>query len=142
MNAVRLVPEVADEVGLSERHQTVLSGLVAGDTDAVIARRVGLAEDAVRRAVVSMLRLLEARDRAHLVAAAFVRGVLTTAPEVSAEGAGRIPRWLTEPYLMACACGRGLAPNGMRRLVPPRPTALAALTVQPIVCPTCAREAS
>jgi DNA-binding CsgD family transcriptional regulator len=132
---VRIDLDVAEEAGLSVRDRDVLVGVAAGSTTAEIARRLRLTEDMVKRSVARMLHLWEARDRAQLVAEAFMARVLVV-PETKRER--RIPRELTERYPLLCRCGRGLAWRDMRRLAPPRVSAVGSATVLPIVCAWCA----
>jgi two-component system nitrate/nitrite response regulator NarL len=52
---------------LTERERTILAGLTAGDTNALIARRLGLSEKTVRNQVGALFAKLGVRDRVQAV---------------------------------------------------------------------------
>ncbi len=64
-------------IPLTPRERAVLKGVAAGYTDAQIARQQSLTVPQAVHTVLQMRLKLDARNRAHLVALAVSRGLLT-----------------------------------------------------------------
>lgn len=63
--------------GLTERELQVLRGMADGKSNAEIGRELFVSEDTVKTHARRLFRKLEARDRAHAVAAAFRAGIVS-----------------------------------------------------------------
>lgn len=66
---------------LSDRERRILNGLVAGDSNKVIASYMGLSESSVKQLVRTVFRKLSVRNRAQAVAEALRLGLIDTACE-------------------------------------------------------------
>jgi DNA-binding CsgD family transcriptional regulator len=62
---------------LTECQLNVLRGMAAGRSNSEIARELFISEDTVKTHARRMYRRLDARDRAHAIARAYERGILT-----------------------------------------------------------------
>lgn len=66
---------------LSDRERRILNGLVAGDSNKVIANDMGLSESSVKQLVRTIFRKLSVKNRAQAVAEALRLGLVDTACE-------------------------------------------------------------
>ncbi len=73
--AMDIVEHQADE-GLTERELDVLKSVAAGNSNKIVADRLGISEETVKTHMRSILAKLSANDRTHAVTIALRRGII------------------------------------------------------------------
>jgi DNA-binding NarL/FixJ family response regulator len=73
-------PAAPSRPGLSPREVEVLGGVMQGESNEEIARRLFVSRQTIKTHMANVLRKLEARDRAHAVAIALHRGLVDFSP--------------------------------------------------------------
>lgn len=81
-------PLSASSPGLSPREVEVLHGVMQGESNEEIARRLYVSRQTIKTHMANVLRKLEARDRAHAVAIALHRGLVDFSPQGGTLGYG------------------------------------------------------
>jgi DNA-binding NarL/FixJ family response regulator len=81
-------PLAASSPGLSPREVEVLHGVMQGESNEEIARRLYVSRQTIKTHMANVLRKLEARDRAHAVAIALHRGLVDFSPPGECLGYG------------------------------------------------------